>query len=221
MLGATCIREVRRPVETDESHEKGEDGRGDKHQPEKKKNASLKFGRVLNVRRDAYMEEVTPVNHSSKSLPLLRDHLLLLLLQVDLLLLLLLHHLQVLHSPPNLGKLTKLGSLHLSNVFGKLPVPHFQRSSLAMRTGRPCSFCPFYPGSFSSEVFAEKTSKAFLLHFPPSLALLQQHLFLVAALQPRDLAIHIWVVVTSYQGHPAERRCNKGIEGETLTEQKK
>ena len=42
MLGATCIREVRRPVETDESHEKGEDGRGDKHQPEKNKNASLK-----------------------------------------------------------------------------------------------------------------------------------------------------------------------------------
>ena len=159
------------------------------------------------------MEEVTPVDHSSKSLPLFPDHLLLLLLQVDLLFLLLqvnlLFHLLLQHplSPPNLGKLTKLGSLHLSNVFGKLPVPHFQRSSLAMRTGRPCSFCPFYPGSFSSEVFAEKTSKAFLLHFPPSLALLQQHLFLVAALQPRDVAVHVWVVVPSYQGHPAERNC--------------
>ena len=62
--------------------------------------------------------------------------------------------------------------------------------------------------SFSSEVFADKTSKAFLL---PFLALREQDLFrnvlvliLVAALlETRDLEVHIWVVVTSYQGQPA------------------
>ena len=156
--------------------------------------------RYLVVFGDVCMEELTPVDHSSKSLPLLRDHLLLLLLQHTL-------------SPPNLGNLIKLlHRLHLSNVIGKLLVPHFQRSSFARRTfaGCPCFFCPFQPGSFSCEVFAEKMSKAFLLYFPPCLALLQQHLFehviVVATLKPRDLAIHVWVVVPSYQGHPAERR---------------
>ena len=74
-------------------------------------------------------------------------------------------------------------------------------------------------------MFADEASKGFLLHFVCCPAL-EQDLFrhvlvriFVVALNPRDLAVHIWVVVTSYQGHPAERKKfanQEGIEGKFL-----
>ena len=134
-----------------------------------------------------------PVNHSSKPLPLLHDHLLPLLHKLSL----------------NVRNLPK-PRLHLCNIIGQLSGSNVRR--FAWRTFVGCC-CLFQTRSFPFEMFPHEAGKSLLfLHFVDHLALGQDLLghvlvrILVEVLNPRDLAIHIWVIVTGDQRHPAGRK---------------